>query len=162
MDVEIDLHGCSVVEGLARFTRAYNAHVGAGRTGPIHVIHGHGSSGGTSKIRNRLRELLSRYGDRLSFQPGEDRIDGNPGLTVVFPSRALPDPIEQLGDAIVAYCDRPRTRDKLVAEFREHGEPDILAALRALMRRRRLQVQKRGVHDVYTAAVPTAASTAQG
>lgn len=152
MDCEIDLHGCTVVEALARFTRAYNAHVAAGKTGDVRVIHGHGASGGTSKIRTRLREMLSRYGDRLSFQRGEDWIDGNPGLTIVLPVRPLPEPLEQLGDAIAAFCASPRTRDKIVAEFREHGEPDTLGALKLLVRRGRLETFRRGRHERYSAA----------
>lgn len=85
MSVEIDLHGHSVAEALARFTHAYNAAVAAGGAAEIRVVHGHGASGGTSKIRVRLRELLAEHADRLDFRPGEACVDPNPGLTIVYP-----------------------------------------------------------------------------
>lgn len=155
MSVEIDLHGHSVAEALARFTHAYNAAVAAGGAAEIRVVHGHGASGGTSKIRVRLRELLAEHADRLDFRHGEACVDPNPGLTIVYPRQPLPDPIERLGDAIVAYCEPPKTGDKIVQCFREHGEPRILEALKAERRRGRLAVRLKGAHRVY-AAVPGA------
>ncbi len=150
MCTEIDLHGCSVVEGLARFTRAYNDAVAASDA-EIRVVHGHGASGGTSKIRLRLRELLSEHPDCLDFRPGEACVDPNPGLTVVFPRRRLPEPVDRLGNAIVAFCAAPKTRDKIVVAFRDHGEPAILAALRTEQRRGRLTVRQKGAHRVFAA-----------
>ena len=88
---EIDLHGLTVADALARFTDHYNGRLRAGDTGPLRVIHGYGSSGRGGDLRTALRELLSRHAGRLEFVPGETYFN-NPGVTVVYPKHPLPAP----------------------------------------------------------------------
>ena len=93
--VEIDLHGRTVADALARFTSLYNARLRAGDAGPIRVVHGYGSSGRGGDLRTALRELLSRHADRLESVPGETYFN-NPGVTVVYPKHPLPAPSPNL------------------------------------------------------------------
>ncbi len=86
---EIDLHGMTVAEGLARLVAHYNARVRAGDTGPIRVVHGYGSSGRGGDLRSAVREFLQRHAGRVEFVPGEKYFN-NPGVTVVYPKQPLP------------------------------------------------------------------------
>jgi hypothetical protein len=86
---EIDLHGLTVADALARFTAHYNGRLRAGDIGPLRVIHGYGSSGRGGDLRTALREFLFRYAGRLDFVPGETYFN-NPGVTVVYPKHPLP------------------------------------------------------------------------
>ncbi|TRZ98462.1 MAG: hypothetical protein D4R80_05085 [Deltaproteobacteria bacterium] len=88
---EIDLHGLTVADALARFIAHYNARLQAGDTGPIRVIHGYGSSGRGGDLRTAIRELLSRHAGRLESVPGETYFN-NPGATIVYPKHPLPAP----------------------------------------------------------------------
>jgi len=88
---EIDLHGLTVAEALARLTAHYNARIRAGDAGPIRVVHGYGSSGRGGDLRTAVREFLSRHAARLEFVPGEQYFN-NPGVTVVYPKQLLPVP----------------------------------------------------------------------
>lgn len=88
---EIDLHGLTVADALARFASHYNERVRAGETGPIRVVHGYGSSGRGGDLRAAVREFLIRNGTRLEFTPGE-KFFNNPGVTVVYPKHPLPAP----------------------------------------------------------------------
>ena len=88
---EIDLHGLTVADSLARFTAHYNARLRAGDIGPIRVIHGYGSSGRGGDLRTALRAFLFLHASRLEFVPGETYFN-NPGVTVVYPKHPLPAP----------------------------------------------------------------------
>lgn len=87
-----DLHGCrSVEEALTAFVSAYNSLVQEKRGDGLRVIHGYGSSRGGGKIKRRLHEFLRKHSDCV-----DDWIDGdvlqNPGITIVYPRWALPQP----------------------------------------------------------------------
>ena len=88
---EIDLHGLTVADALARFTDHYNGRLRAGDTGPLRVIHGYGSSGRGGDLRTALRAFLFRHASRLEFVPGETYFN-NPGVTIVYPKHPLPSP----------------------------------------------------------------------
>ena len=88
---EIDLHGLTVADALARFTDHYNGRLRAGDTGPLRVIHGYGSSGRGGDLRTALRAFLFRHASRLELVPGETYFN-NPGVTVVYPKHPLPAP----------------------------------------------------------------------
>jgi len=98
---EIDLHGLTVAEGLARLTRHYNARLKSGNSGPIRIVHGYGSSGRGGDLRAAVREFLGRHAGRLEFVPGETYFN-NPGVTIVYPRHPLPAAIDPRA--------RPRTR----------------------------------------------------
>jgi hypothetical protein len=88
---EIDLHGLSVADGLARLAAHCNARLRAGDSGPIRVVHGYGSSGRGGDLRAAVREFLGRNAGRVEFVPGE-RYFNNPGVTIVYPRHPLPPP----------------------------------------------------------------------
>jgi len=88
---EIDLHGLTVAEALARLAAHCNARLRAGDAGPIRVVHGYGSSGRGGDLRAAVREFLSRHAGRIEFFPGEQYFN-NPGVTVVYPKHPLPAP----------------------------------------------------------------------
>jgi DNA-nicking Smr family endonuclease len=91
---ELDLHGLTVAQGLARLVAHCNARVRAGNTSPIRVVHGYGSSGRGGDLRAAVRAFLARHAGRVEFVPGE-RYFNNPGVTIVYPNHTLPAP----GDA---------------------------------------------------------------
>jgi DNA-nicking Smr family endonuclease len=88
---ELDLHGLTVAEGLARLVGHYNARLRAGDTGPIRLVHGYGSSGRGGDLRAAVRDFLARHAGRVEFVPGE-RFFNNPGVTIVYPKQPLPSP----------------------------------------------------------------------
>jgi DNA-nicking Smr family endonuclease len=88
---EIDLHGFTVAEGLARLAAHCNARLRAGDAGPIRVVHGYGSTGRGGDLRAAVREFLSRHSGKVEFVPGETYFN-NPGVTVVYPKHPLPAP----------------------------------------------------------------------
>jgi len=87
---EIDLHGLRVTEAIARLSKACNQRLRAGG-GPIHVIHGYGSSGRGGDLRDAVREYLDQNSSRVEYVPGE-RFFNNPGITIVYPKHQLPAP----------------------------------------------------------------------
>ena len=87
---EIDLHGLTVADALARFTAHYNARLRAGETGPIRVIHGYGSSGRGGDLRPRSVSCSPATPAASNLSPGS--VFNNPGVTVVYPKHPLPAP----------------------------------------------------------------------
>ena len=98
---EIDLHGLTVADGLARLAAHCNARLRAGDTGPIRVVHGYGSSGRGGDLRAAVREFLCRHAGRVEFVPGETYFN-NPGVTIVYPKHPLPSP----GNSRFPFRDR--------------------------------------------------------
>src|SRR5467141_3745856 len=103
---EVDLHGHTVYEALRIFSYVYNRHVRSGSKESLQVNHGYGSAtegldGG--KIRRKLRTFLEGAADSLDWKPGED-LEGNPGVTIVFPRKILPACQNQLAADILAFC----------------------------------------------------------
>ena len=145
----LDLHGQTWSEALPAFIEAYNEALrGAG--GGLEVVHGYGSSGVGGKLRSRLRAFLRRHEGRLEFMLGED-VDGNAGVTFVAPREALPDVDDLLAEQVLGYCERPKTRGKIMGKFRRHGAPRVQQAMGMLEREGRLRaVSRRGV-KVYEA-----------
>ena len=131
---EIDLHGLTWKESLARFIEAYNGAfdcTGKPSGVQVRVIHGYGSTGEGGVLRKRIRSFCQRFEDHLEVTAGEE-IDGNRGCTVVNPIRRLPDMHEMLAEQIRVYCKRPRSRSKVLGRFRRHGQPNIMLAVRLL------------------------------
>ena len=138
---EIDLHGRTWLEAKEEFIAFYN-HVleetGDTIGAQLSVIHGYGSTGEGGLLRKRLRGFLQRFADHLEFVPGED-LDGNPGHTVVAPLQQLPDKDGLLADEIWSYCERPRSRSKVIGRFRRNGAPKVIRAVRSLEKQGRLR-----------------------
>ncbi len=87
-----DLHGYrSVDEALTAFVSAYNSLVRDGRRAALRVMRGYGSNHRGGKIKRHLHEFLRRHADCV-----ETWVDGdvfqNPGITIVYPRWALPQP----------------------------------------------------------------------
>ena len=144
---ELDLHGYRTKEALELFIQVYNRH--AGKSSPLVVVHGYGSSGEGGKIRRRLRRMLDRYPGNLDYERGEKV--GNPGITIVFPKKPLPTAGDRLEQEILAYCSKPRTREKIAGRFRKHGQPKVLDALRKLERKGMLENVSCGRYRCYRA-----------
>src|SRR6266478_7178002 len=118
---ELDLHGHTVDEALRIFVDVYNRHVRSRSKESLRVIHGYGSAtegleGG--KIRRKIRTFLEGAADSLDWKPGED-LEGNPGVTIVFPRKILATSQNQLTANILAFCSIPRTESKIAGEFRK-------------------------------------------
>ena len=94
--------------------------------------------------------FLERHASYLEFQPGEN-LDGNRGHTFVAPLKPLPTLGEQLESAIMAYGERPRTKDKIPGKFRRHGETDALLAIKNLEQQQRVSSARRGAITLYQA-----------
>jgi hypothetical protein len=151
MEGELDLHGLTADEAVERFIHAYNSRLSAGDVDPLVVVHGYGSSGeGEAVIKRRIRKILKRHSDRLEYEHGE--VIGNAGMTIVYPRKPLPTTEDKLEREILAYCSKPRTRDKIAGKFRKYGQPQVLEAIRRLERSEVLQVVHCGRYKCYQAA----------
>ncbi|NLH47059.1 MAG: Smr/MutS family protein [Myxococcales bacterium] len=148
--MELDLHGMTVDEALAFFVRRYNEEVRTGRRAPLHVIHGYSSTGDAGRtIKRELHRLLHRHRDRLTYICGE-KIDGNPGYTIVEPRGTLPTALDRLQQDIRQFCETGKTKEKIVRKFlRKNDEPTILTALDALVKDKLLRVETKGGIRVY-------------
>ena len=150
--LNIDLHGLTWPEAQEEFINLYNgalAEAGKNPCGQLHVVHGYGSGGEGGVLRDRIRGLLLRFDDRLEFTPGE-RLDGNPGITIVTPLKRLPDIGGLLEEEILNYCMRPRSPGKISGKLRRHGSPRIARAIKSLHKQgrlRRLEVRGRIMYE---------------
>ncbi len=140
-DAELDLHELTVEQAMEQFIRLYNRRVSAGEKGDIDVIHGnvHGN-----RIKRRLHAFLATQSDKLSYAPGEN-LDGNPGHTIVYPNRPLPDKTDLLGSEILAFCETPKTREKIASKFYRYPHKEIVQAIDILVRDGRLAEIKSGI-----------------
>ena len=94
-------------------------------------------------MRNRLRRFLAGYRESLEFTPGEE-VDGNRGCTYVTPLEPLPDASDALSEAIWDFCRHPRAMSKVAGQFRRHGDPQVLAAVRYLKKQGRIVETRKG------------------
>ena len=129
LEEELDLHGMSVDEALSAFRTAYSRSLAWGCRS-LRVIHGYGASGEGGAIKKRIRGLLERHPDLVRYTPGESY--GNPGESVVYPLRALPDAERDLRGDILRYCLSPKSREKIVGRFRRFKDPEIRRLLQEL------------------------------
>ena len=132
MTNEIDLHGFTQIEAVEALVKYYNRQVKSGDCSRIDVIHGYGSSGEGGALRVRIRGFLARHADCLRFELGENFPPLNPGKTLVFPLRVLPDATDMLADEILEYCTTAKTMSKISGKFRRHGDVRIQASLKNL------------------------------
>lgn len=145
---EIDLHHHTADEALRAFVAFYNREFRKGSREPIRVIHGYGSSGEGGVIRRKLRTFLETCSASLEWKPGED-IENNPGFSMVYPRRSLPDVDVQLAAAILAFCVTPRTESKIAGEFRKYGQSAVKEAIRGLLKQGRLKESYKGGHRLF-------------
>ena len=148
----LDLHGLTWAEAEASFIEFYNqtlCQVGKGAVG-LDVVHGYGSTGIGGVLLTRLRGFLARYEACLDFQTGE-KVDGNPGHTIVVPLKPLPSLRDQLSQDIWDFCDRPRSQSKIIGKFRRHGETAVLSTIKTLEKQKRLRTLNQGSHKLYQA-----------
>ena len=134
--LDIDLHGRTWEEALTAFIDFYNSALegaGDGSSVRLTVIHGYGSTGEDGILRNRLRGFLRRFDDRLEFTPGEES-SMNPGITLVTALEQLPDKRGLLEEAILGYCERPRSLSKITGRSRRHGGPLVAQAIKSLQK----------------------------
>jgi len=144
--VEIDLHGLTVAEAMERVRREYNRHLKAGRISALVFVHGYGSSGFGGKIRIKLRQYLQSQQKKLEIIEGEKV--GNPGMTIIYPRKKLPQLDDPLELEILDYCATPRSLKKIAGKFRKYGDVQVMDMLRSLERRELLGVQQRGKHKI--------------
>ena len=148
---ELDLHGRTWSEAVEVFTDFYNGALRSSGGGvKLTVVHGYGSSGVGGVLRTRFRAFLQRHEGRLEFVPGE-RVDGNPGQTIVTPRKQLPVAEELLAEQVWEYCERPKTMSKITGRFRRHGQLRVAEAVRLLEGQRRLRTAVKGKARVYQA-----------
>ena len=139
--IEIDLHGLTWKEARKTFVEAYGDAFdssGSPTVDQVRVIHGYDSTGEGGVIRNHLRSLCERFEDYLDFTAGE-KLDGNPGWTVVTLKKCIPAAEEMLAEDVWDYCSRKRSRSKIMGRFRRHGDPLVMRAIRSLERQGRLK-----------------------
>jgi hypothetical protein len=150
----LDLHGYKRTEALEEFISFYNQ-VFDNATNPaavsLDVVHGYGSTGEGGVLLKRLRTFLETQGNCLEFTLGE-RADGNPGHTIVTPRKRLPGADAMLAEEVWDYCERPKSRSKILGQFRRHGDPQVLRAVRSLEKQGRLKKTSKGSLDLYGAA----------
>lgn len=131
----IDLHGLKAKEALETFTNYYNKRVRRGQKSPIEVLHGYGSHGvGGEAIKKRLRGLLKRYPQHAEYESGRVKGGMYDDRTIVYPKKPLPSAEEGLAAEILAYCARKKSEEKILNKFRRHGDPQVRAVIKELVR----------------------------
>jgi hypothetical protein len=95
--------------------------------------------------------FLKGAGGSLEWRPGED-LEGNTGVTIVFPSKLLPAQDDQLASDILAFCSIPRSESKIAREFRRHPPREVKQAMRSLVRQHELKVILKSGHETYVSA----------
>jgi hypothetical protein len=146
--IELDVHGLTIGEAMKRFVDFYNQHLRDGFRGELRIIHGWGSSGEGGKIRPKLRQLLADAGANLTWKAGED-VEGNPGITIVYPRKIIHPRETQLETAILTFCSIPRTESKIAGEFRKYEPREIKQAIRSLVRRGEMKEIIKANHTAY-------------
>jgi hypothetical protein len=145
--IEIDLHEMTVTEALDYFIGTYNSNKGQS----LKIIHGYGSTGVGGRIRSAVRnfiELNKSCFNRIEF--GEI-LERNQGYTIVYYRSELPDPNDVLKEKIRDYCAMsPKTKEKIVGDFRKFGSGAVMQVLKELVSSGRLieikgKVKKYGV-----------------
>ena len=137
----LDLHGLTWAEAEATFIEFYNQTLRQA---------GKDSVGLGGVLLTRLRGFLGRYESCLDFQTGE-KVDGNPGHTIVVPLKPLPSLRDQLSKDIWDFCDRPRSQSKIIGKFRRHGETAVLSSIKTLEKQKRLRPSNQSAHKLYQA-----------
>ena len=94
--------------------------------------------------------IVGRYESYLDFQT-EEKVDGNPGHTIVVPLKPLPSLRDQISQDIWDFCDKPRSQSKIIGKFRRHGETAVLTSIKALEKQKRLRPSNQGAHKLYQA-----------
>lgn len=148
----IDLHGYTVDEALRVFVERYNVEARRRWPEPIQVIHGYGASGEGGEIRRRLRKYLKENSECLSYDQGE-RLMGNPGVTIVYPDRPLPEVTDVLAGEILAYCRPAKPMKSIVGKFRRYGAPEVKQIVKRLEREGKLRVVYKGRYKCYEATI---------
>ena len=148
----LDLHGLTWAEAQASFIEFYNQTLRqAGKDAVrLDIVHGYGSTGTGGVLLTRLRGFLGRNASCLDFQTGE-KVDGNPGHTIVVPLKPLPSLRDQLSQDIWDFCDRPRSQSKIIGKFRRDGETAVLNTIRTLEKQKRLRPSNQDAHKFYQA-----------
>ena len=146
----LDIHGLTWAESEASFIEFYNQTLRQARKGAtrLDVVHGYGSSGAGGVLRTRLRGFLVRYESCLDFQTGE-KVDGNPGHTIVVPLKPLPSIRDQLSQDIWDFCNKPRSQRKIIGKFRRHGQMAVMSTIKTLEKQKRLCPSNQGAHKLY-------------
>jgi hypothetical protein len=145
----LDLHGYTVDEALKAFRAFYNKHAGAQTR--LRIIHGYGAVSESARILRKLREFLVTAESCLDWKRGED-VDGNPGVTIIYPRKKLPSVEDDLQKEILDLCDVPRSESKIAGQLRKYPLREIKAALRALVRRGDLQEIVKGSETVFVSS----------
>jgi len=144
------VHGLTVGEALKVFAEFYNRHVRSSSREPVRVIHGWGASGEGGKIRLKLRQFLAEAVPDLDWKAGED-VEGNLGVTIVYPRKAIQVREVQLANAILEFCSTPRTESKIGAQFRKYTPREVKETIRLLVQQRRMKEIRKGDHAAYVA-----------
>src|SRR5437016_3458865 len=145
---ELDLHGLTVDEALKVFVEFYNRHVRSSPREPLRIVHGYGSTEKGGKIRVKLRAFLEVGAGSLEWKTGEE-LEGNPGVTIVYPRKVLHAREDQLAAGVLEFCSIPRTESKIAGEFRKHLPREIKQAIRSLVRQGLLKEVLKGGHETY-------------
>ena len=145
---EMDLHGLTVDEALRVFIEFYNRQFRSGSREPLRIVHGYGSTEKGGKIRVKLRAFLEVGTGSLEWKTGED-LEGNPGVTIVYPRKVLNAREDQLAADVLEFCAIPRTESKIAGEFRKHSPREIKQAIRSLVRQGLVKEILKGSHETY-------------
>jgi len=145
---ELDLHDHTWDEAFRVFVDFYNQHMRTGSRAPLRVIHGYGATGAGGTIRRKIRAFLGEAAASLDWKPGED-LEGNPGVTIVYPRKVLPAPADQLAREILAFCSIPRSESKIAGKFRKYAPREIKEAIRSLVRQGQMKVISKASGETY-------------
>lgn len=130
--MELDLHNKTTNEALKYFIEKYNEVVKNNCNCSIYVIHGYGSSGKGGKIKKVLHNYLKENLQYLKYE-----FDSNPGATIVYPKKALPNQLSILEQEILNFClNSPKSLSKIESNFfKKYDFRDIKKTVNLLVKK---------------------------
>lgn len=144
---EIDLHNHTVDEAMKFMIECFKEEWKKGKK-VIKVIHGYGSGGKGGKIKKSVREYLNKNSKIFKYDTGEG-IELNQGYTIIYINGSIEDTKYLIEDNLIEFCTTPKTRDKIIGEFRKYGEKEIMLLITKVIRSGRLKEVIKGKYKCY-------------
>lgn len=144
---EIDLHNLTVDEAM-KFMKECMSQEWKKNNKFIKVIHGYGSGGKGGKIKKAVREFLKQNKLMFNYETGEG-IDLNQGYTIIEIKAFVEKSESELERKIREFCTMPKTKDKIIGEFRKYGEKEVAGIIIKLIRDGSLREIIKGKYKCY-------------
>lgn len=144
---EIDLHNLTVEEAMKFMIECFKEEKKQGNN-IIKVIHGYGAGGKVGKIKKKIREFLNKNSNNFDYKTGEG-IDLNQGYTIIYLKGNMEEIKNGMEESLIEFCTLPKTKDKIIGEFRKYGEKEVSGIIIKLIRDGSLREVIKGKYKCY-------------